>query len=214
MEMFYSFFVFAMMGVGIFWVYYLIAQKGHVKKDKIGKMRDRLLRLLQDGGFQYEVRDGFIIVHFQHEWFRIQFSESVFGSGYARVLIIDDYIIDRMENLHPIVMDALMGNASTNRLDIGNISFEDHCTCYYATDMSNIKAFYGGLPGIFERLIFNEYSVRQDFEKFYANLGQKKSDATSHIGFRFQSVNHVDSTVAAQTDIDGEGAECKPKGEI
>ena len=197
--------------IAAFWVtaYELIHvysdKNNNVQKDNYGKMKHRLLKLLQKDGYKCEMEEGIILLHYHNENFRIHFSESVFGSQYARVTAVDDYAIDRMDELHPFVMDALMGRSTYRNTRISNLSFDDHCTCFIGTDVKNIKDYYRGLRQILDSLIANENVVRQDFQQYHADFGRKKSaeEKNNHIGFRTQSeeTTEKEHQVAAETNI-------------
>ena len=175
-----------------------------VQKDNYGKMKQRLLKLLQKDGYKCEMEEGVVLLHYHQENFRIHFSDSNLGSRYARVTVVDDYGIDKMDELHPFVMDALMGRATYRNTRISNLSFEDHCTCFSGTDVIKIKDFYRGLPRILDGLMANENVVRQDFEQYHADFGRKKeSEEEKHIGFRTTSEEKAESVhqVAAEANV-------------
>lgn len=179
----------------------------NVQKDSYSKMKQRLLKLLQKDGYKCEMEEGVVLLHYHQEKFRIHFSDSSLGRQYARVTVVDDYAIDKMDELHPFVMDALMGRASCQNTRISNVSFEDHCTCFYGTDVSKIKDFYRGLPGIIDSLMANEKSVRQDFVKYHETFGRKnESEEEKRIGFKTTSDETAESVhqVAAETNVKAE----------
>ena len=191
---------------GTIWVIFehYAGKNSNVQKDSYSKMKQRLLKLLQKDGYKCEMEEGVVLLHYHQENFRIHFSDSNLGSQYARVTVVDDYGIDKMDELHPFVMDALMGRATYRNTRISNLSFEDHCTCFSGTDVIKIKDFYRGLPSILDGLMANENVVRQDFEQYHADFGRKKEpEEEKHIGFRTASEEKTESVhqVAAETNV-------------
>lgn len=176
----------------------------NVRNDNYGKMKQRLLELLRKDGFKSEMDEGVILVNYHQERFRIHFSDSAFGNAYARITVVDDYAMEGMEEVHPFVMDNLMGRASNGNPRIGNISFEDHCTCFFGTDVHKIKDFYRGLHFVLDALAENERVIRQEFPKYLSEFGMKRDAAEkSHIGFKTSSEEKVENEhrVAAETNV-------------
>lgn len=125
---------------GVVWLAFdYFTKKQNAGADGFGKMKKSLLELMRKDGYKSEMDEGTIVVNYHQERFRIHFSESAMGNAYARVTVVDDYVIDGMEELHPFVMDNLMGRATVGNTRICNISFEDHCTCFHGTDVHKIK---------------------------------------------------------------------------
>jgi hypothetical protein len=167
-------------------------------------MKQRLLKLLQKDGFQNEMNEGCIVLTYRQERFVVLFDASQLGEQYARVTIADYYIVDGMDEVHPFVMDAVMGRATHNRIRTPNIAYEDSCLCYYATDVRNIKHFYSGLRTILDMLINNENAARQDFVQFRRDFGRKKeASEEKHIGFKTAAEETPGKThqVAAETNV-------------
>ena len=176
----------------------------NVSNDNYGKMKQRLLELLRKDGFKSEMDEGVIIVNYRQERFRIHFSDSEFGSAYARVTVVDDYVMDGMDEVHPLIVDNLMGRASSGNPRLGNISFNDHCTCFYGTDVHKVKDFHLGLRKVLDMLVHNEVAVRQEFDNCRAEYGRKQDpDEKNHIGFRTSSVAKEEGErhVAAETNV-------------
>jgi hypothetical protein len=191
---------------GVIWLIYehFTEKMSNRAKDNYSKMKQRLLKLLQKDGYKCEMEEGVVLLHYHQENFRIHFSDSNLGSRYARVTVVDDYGIDKMDELHPFVMDALMGRATYRNTRISNLSFEDHCTCFSGTDVIKIKDFYRGLPRILDGLMANENVVRQDFKQYHADFGRKKEpEEEKHIGFKRASDEASESVhqVAAETNV-------------
>lgn len=175
-----------------------------VQKDNYGKMKKRLLKLLKEDGFKCEMEEGVILLQYHQGHFRIHFSASAFGKRYARVTVVDDYVMDGMEDIHPFIMDSLMGRASYSNSRISNISFDKYCTCFSGTDVHKVKDFYRGLRGVLDSLIENEQAVRKWFVKYHEDFGEKKGAGDkSHIGFRPSSeeVRGKEPKVAAETNV-------------
>ena len=129
------------------------------------------------------------------------FDASQFGDQYARVTIADYYIVDGMDEVHPFVMDAVMGRATHTSTRTPNIAYDDTCLCYYATDVRNIKDFYHGMKSILDMLINNENYARRDFAQFRRDFGQKKETTEDkHIGFKTASSDVQQHSVAAEAD--------------
>ncbi len=194
---------------GVIWLIYehFTEKMSNRAKDNYSKMKQRLLKLLQKDGYKCEMEEGVVLLHYHQENFRIHFSDSNLGSRYARVTVVDDYGIDKMDELHPFVMDALMGRATYRNTRISNLSFEDHCTCFSGTDVIKIKDFYRGLPRILDGLMANENVVRQDFEQYHADFGRKKEpEEEKHIGFRTTSEEKMEGVhqVAAESNVKAE----------
>ncbi len=176
----------------------------NVQKDNYSKMKQRLLKLLQKDGFQNEMNEGRIVLTYRQERFVVYFDTSQFGEQYARVTIADYYVVDGMGEVHPFVMDAVMGRATHNSIRTPNIAYEESCLCYYATDVRNIKHFYSGLRTILDMLIDNENAARQDFGQFRRDFG-RKMDASEdkHIGFKTASEETTEKVhqAAAETKV-------------
>ena len=188
----------------LFWVT-LIELANQNRKDKVqmdfDKMKRQLVKLLNKDGFQNEMKEGRIVVTYRQERFVIHFDASQFGKRYARVTIADYYVIDGMDEVHPFVMDAVMGRATHNSTRTPNIAYDENCLCYYATDVWNIKDFYYGMKTILDMMINNENCVRRDFEQFRRDFGRKKeAPEDRHIGFRTSSDEHDERTVAAEAE--------------
>ena len=176
----------------------------NVRNENYGKMKERLLALLREDGFKSEMDEGVILVNYHQERFQIHFSDSAFGNAYARVTIVDDYAIEGMEDVHPFVMDNLMGRASNGNPRISNISYEDHCSCFFGTDVHRIKDFYRGLHFVLDALAGNERVIRQEFPKYLSEFGMKREVAEKkRIGFKTSPEEKSDNEhrVAAETDI-------------
>ena len=189
----------------LFWVT-LIELANQNWKDKVlmdfDKMKRQLVKLLNKDGYQNEMKEGRIVVTYRQECFVIHFDESQFGKRYARVTIADYYIVDGMDEVHPFVMDAVMGRATHTSTRTPNIAYDDTCLCYYATDVRNIKDFYHGMKSILDMLINNENYARRDFAQFRRDFGRKKeSSEDKHIGFKTAS-SDVQHSVAAEADSD------------
>lgn len=175
-----------------------------VQKDNYSKMKQRLLKLLRKDGYKYEMEEGHIILTYHQEHFVLHFDDSQFGKRYARVTIADYYVVDGMDEVHPFVMDAVMGRATHNSTRTPNIAYEKSCLCYYATDVRNIKHFYRGLRITLDMLINNESAVHQDFALFRRDFGRKReASEDKHIGFRTASEEKAESVhqVAAETNV-------------
>ena len=176
-----------------------------VQKDNYSKMKKRLLKLLKEDGFKCEMEEGHLILTYRQEHFVVHFDASQFGKRYARVTIADYYVVDGMDEVHPFVMDAVMGRATHNSTRTPNIAYEESCLCYYATDVRNIKHFYRGLRTVLDMLIRNESAVHQDFAQFRRDFGRKReASEDKHIGFRTASDETTEKVhqVAAETNID------------
>lgn len=181
------------------------AQNRDVQKDNFSKMKQRLLKLLQKDGYQNEMKEGRIVLSYRQEHFVVHFDPSQFGERYARVTIADYYVVEGMDEVHPFVMDAVVGRATHNSTRTPNIAYDESCLCYYATDVRNIKHFYSGLRTILDMLITNENAARQDFVQFRRDFGRKReASEDKHIGFRTTSVETTEKAhqVAAETSID------------
>lgn len=177
--------------------------KPRLFKDKVmmdfDKMKRQLVKLLDKDGFQNEMKEGRIVVTYRQERFVIHFDVSQFGKRYARVTIADNYVIDDMDEVHPFVMDAVMGRATHTSTRTPNIAYDESCLCYYATDVSNIKDFYQGMKSILDMLINNENFARRDFEQFCRDFGRKKeSTEDKHIGFKTALMDAPQHSVAAE----------------
>ena len=195
--------VYAILG-SIFWVTLFELLKSYsennVQKDNYGKMKQRLVKLLQKDGYQNEMNEGRIVLTYRQERFVVHFDASQFGDQYARVTIADYYIVEGMDEVHPFVMDAVMGRATHNSARTPNIAYDESCLCYYATDVRNIKHFYRGLHTILDMLIDNENNARRDFAQFRRDFGRKKETSEDkHIGFRTSSDERDEHGVAAKT---------------
>lgn len=119
-------------------------------------------------------------------------------------MVINEYAIEGMEALHPFVMDAIMGRATYRNIQTGNISFEDHCSCYFCTDVKSIKDFYCGLKALLLMLIEHENGVYKDFAQFHHDfVGQNNNQEGNHIGFKKARNDHnndeTSHSVAAET---------------
>ena len=198
--------VYAILG-SIFWVTLFEVLKSYsennVQKDNYGKMKQRLVKLLQKDGYQNEMNEGRIVLTYRQERFVVHFDASQFGDQYARVTIADYYIVEGMDEVHPFVMDAVMGRATHNSTRTPNIAYDESCLCYYATDVRNIKHFYCGLRTILDMLIDNENGARRDFAQFRRDFGRKKeTPEDKHIGFRTSADEEAEEqhrTVAAES---------------
>ena len=178
-------------------------KNNNVQKDNYGKMKQRLVKLLQKDGYQNELNEGRIVLTYRQERFVVHFDASQFGDQYARVTIADYYIVEGMDEVHPFVMDAVMGRATHNSARTPNIAYDESCLCYYATDVRNIKHFYRGLRTILDMLIENENNARRDFAQFRRDFGRKKETSEDkHIGFRTSADEESEEqhhSVAAET---------------
>lgn len=186
----------------LFWVT-LIELANQNWKDRLqmdfDKTKRQLVNLLQKDGYQHEMSEGRIVVTYRQERFVIHFDASQFGKRYARVTIADYYVIDGMDEVHPFVMDAVMGRATHNSSRTPNIAYDESCLCYYATDVSNIKDFYHGMKTILDMMINNENYARRVFEQFRRDFRKKETTADKHIGFRTSSDEHEEEcSVAAE----------------
>ena len=187
----------------LFWVT-LIELVNQNWKDRVqmdfDKMKRQLVKLLNKDGYQNEMQEGRIVITYRQERFVIHFDESQFGKQYAMVTIADYYIVDGMDEVHPFVMDAVMGRATHTSTRTPNIAYDDTCLCYYATDVRNVKDFYYGLRTILDMLIDNENNARRDFVRFRRDFGRRKEGhEDKHIGFRTASDEHDERPVAAET---------------
>ena len=196
--------IYAILG-SIFWVTLFELLKSYsennVQKDNYGRMKQRLVKLLQKDGYQNEMNEGRIVLTYRQERFVVHFDASQFGDQYARVTIADYYIVDGMDEVHPFVMDAVMGRATHTSTRTPNIAYDDTCLCYYATDVRNIKDFYHGMKSILDMLINNENYARRDFAQFRRDFGQKKETTEDkHIGFKTASSDVQQHSVAAEAD--------------
>lgn len=204
MSVLYSLFI-AAFWVGVYSLWQSLYEKNeNVRKDNYNGMKERLLTLLNKDGYKSEMDEGVIIVNYRQERFRIHFSDSDFGSAYARVTVVDDYVMDGMEEVYPLIVDDLMGRASSGNPRLGNISFDDHCTCFYGTDVHKVKDFYLGLRKVLDMLVQNEGAVRKEFDNCRAEYGRKQDpDEKNHIGFRTSSVAKEEGEchVAAETNV-------------
>lgn len=204
MSVLYSLFI-AAFWVGVYSLWQSLYEKNkNVRKDNYNGMKERLLTLLNKNGYKSEMDEGVIIVNYRQERFRIHFSDSDFGSAYARVTVVDDYVMDGMDEVHPLIVDDLMGRASSGNPRLGNISFNDHCTCFYGTDVHKVKDFYLGLRKVLDMLVHNEGAVRKEFDNCRAVYGRKQDpDEKNHIGFRTSSVEKEEGErhVAAETNV-------------
>ena len=162
-----------------------------------------LVKLLNKDGYQNEMNEGRIVLTYRQERFVVHFDASQFGDQYARVTIADYYIVEGMDEVHPFVMDAVMGRATHNSTRTPNIAYDESCLCYYATDVRNIKHFYRGLRTILDMLIDNENGARRDFAQFRRDFGRKKeTPEDKHIGFRTSADEEAEEqhrTVAAES---------------
>ena len=188
----------------LFWVT-LIELANQNWKDRLqmdfDKTKRQLVNLLQKDGYQHEMNEGRIVVTYRQERFVIHFDASQFGKRYARVTIADYYVIDGMDEVHPFVMDAVMGRATHNSTRTPNIAYDEICLCYYATDVSNIKDFYHGMKTILDMMINNENCARRDFAQFRRDFRRRKDNPEDkHIGFRTSSDEHNERTVAAEAE--------------
>ena len=194
-----------MLLVGVFsFVYYSYKMKMKDIKYVVKKMKKSLLELLREDGYDCKVEDDMVVVNYRQMRFNILFSGSIFGYPYARVMIINKYAIEGMEELHPFVMDTIMGRATYRNVHTGNISFEDHCSCYFCTDVKSIKDFYRGLNPILLMLIEHENGVYKDFAQFHHDfVGQNNNQEGNHIGFKKARNDHnndeTSHSVAAET---------------
>lgn len=181
--------------LGLFALYQTLSEKNkNVKKDNFRRMKEQLLKLLDKDGYKSELVEGVILVSYRQEQFRIYFYESDFGDTYARVMIVDDYAMDGLDEVHPLILDNLMVRTMSRNPLVSNISFNDHCSCFYGTDVHDIKDFYRGLCPVLNSLIYNEDTVRQEFGKCRAEYGRKhNSEGKGHIGFKTSSEDQVDS---------------------
>ena len=182
--------------------YYSI--KRNSSSDGFKKMKKQLLDLLREDGYDCRMEDDIVVVNYRQMRFKILFSGSIFGYPYSRVMIINEYAIEGMEELHPFVMDAIMGRATYRNVHTGNICFEDHCSCYFCTDVKSIKDFYRGLKQILLMLIEHEIGVCKDFTQIQHDYeGQNNNQEGKHIGFKMASNdqnNETSHSVAAETD--------------
>lgn len=192
--------------IAVFWVTVFEMTKtysennNNVQKDSYSKMKQRLLKLLQKDGYQSEMNEGRIVLTYRQERFVVHFDASQFGEQYARVTVADYYVIEGMNEVHPFVMDAVMGRATHSSTRTPNIAYDESCLCYYATDVRNIKHFYRGLREILDMLIDNENGARRDFDQFWRDFGRKKETSEDkHIGFRASSDERDERGVAAKT---------------
>lgn len=190
----------------LFWVT-LIELANQNWKDRVqmdfDKMKRQLVKLLNKDGFQNEMKESRIVITYRQKCFVIHFDESQFGKRYARVTIADYYIVDGMDEVHPFVMDAVMGRATHTSTRTPNIAYDDTCLCYYATDVRNIKDFYRGMKSILDMLINNENYARRDFAQFRRDFGRKKeASEDKHIGFKTASSDVQQHSVAAEADSD------------
>lgn len=198
--------IYAILG-SIFWVtlFELLRSysENNVQKDNYGKLKQRLVKLLLKDGFQNEMNEGRIVLTYRQERFVVHFDASQLGEQYARVIVADYYVIEGMNEVHPFVMDAVMGRATHNSTRTPNIAYDESCLCYYATDVRNIKHFYRGLRTILDMLIDNENSARRDFAQFRRDFGRKKETSEDkHIGFRTSADEEAEDqhhSVAAET---------------
>ena len=194
-----------MLLVGVFsFVYYSYKMKMKDIKYVVKKMKKSLLELLREDGYDCKVEEHMVVVNYRQMRFNILFSGSIFGYPYARVMIINKYAIEGMEELHPFVMDTIMGRATYRNVHTGNISFEDHCSCYFCTDVKSIKDFYRGLNPILLMLIEHENGVYKDFAQFHHDfVGQNNNQEGNHIGFKKARNDHnndeTSHSVAAET---------------
>ena len=194
-----------MLLVGVFsFVYYSYKMKMKDIKYVVKKMKKSLLELLREDGYDCKVEEDMVVVNYRQMRFNILFSGSIFGYPYARVMIINKYAIEGMEELHPFVMDTIMGRATYRNVHTGNISFEDHCSCYFCTDVKSIKDFYRGLNPILLMLIEHENGVYKDFAQFHHDfVGQNNNQEGNHIGFKKARNDHnndeTSHSVAAET---------------
>ncbi len=178
--------------------------KPRLFKDRVlmeyDEMKRQLVRLLNKDGYQNEMNEGRIVLTYRQERFVVHFDASQLGEQYARVTIADYYVIDGMNEVHPFVMDAVMGRATHNSARTPNIAYDESCLCYYATDVRNIKHFYRGLRTILDMLIDNENGARRDFDQFRRDFGRKKETSEDkHIGFKTASDERDERSVAAKT---------------
>ena len=181
--------------------------KPRLFKDRVlmeyDEMKRKLVKLLNKDGYQNEMNEGRIVLTYRQERFVVHFDASQFGDQYARVTIADYYIVEGMDEVHPFVMDAVMGRATHNSKRTPNIAYDESCLCYYATDVRNIKHFYCGLRTILDMLIDNENGARRDFAQFRRDFGRKKeTPEDKHIGFRTSADEEAEEqhrTVAAES---------------
>ena len=181
--------------------------KPRLFKDRVlmeyDEMKRKLVKLLNKDGYQNEMNEGRIVLTYRQERFVVHFDASQFGDQYARVTIADYYIVEGMDEVHPFVMDAVMGRATHNSTRTPNIAYDESCLCYYATDVRNIKHFYCGLRTILDMLIDNENGARRNFAQFRRDFGRKKeTPEDKHIGFRTSADEEAEEqhrTVAAES---------------
>ncbi len=200
----------SIVGVTLFeWMKSYSENNNNVQKDNYGKMKQRLVKLLQKDGYKNEMNEGRIVLTYRQERFLVNFDASQFGEQYARVTVVDYYVIDGKDEVHPFVMDAVMGRATHNSKRTPNIAYDEGCLSYYATDVRNIKHFYRGLQTILNMLIENENGARGDFEQFRKDFGRKsEAPEDKHIGFRTSADEEAEEQhrkVAAESAATVEG---------
>ena len=182
--------------------YYSI--KRNISTDGFRKMKQQLLELLREDGYDCKKEENMVVVNYRQKPFRITFSESGFGNRYATVTVINVYAIDDMDKYHPFFMDTLMARATCRNMSIGNIAFEDYCICYFGTDVKNIKDYYRGLRSVLDMLTDNENEVRNDFAQYHQGfVCRNDNQDEKHIGFRSATANQKKEAthlVAAEAD--------------
>ena len=165
-----------------------VESKNKTDMDDRIKMKQKLVKMLKKDGFECELKEGVVCVEYGNELFRIHFSDGFMGDRFTRVTVANSYSIKGMEEVHPLIIEGLMGRANFINPRIGNVGFPDHCDCFYGTELKDIKPFYRHLTRILNNLIETERYVRQEFEKFKNDNSENTDDEKkNHIGFKMSA---------------------------
>lgn len=89
-----------------------VESKNKTDMDGRIKMKQSLVKMLKKDGFKCELKEGVVQVEYGNELFRIHFSDGFLGERYTRVTVQNSYSIEGMEEVHPLIMEALMGRAN------------------------------------------------------------------------------------------------------
>lgn len=171
-----------------------VESKNETSMDDRINMKQCLVKMLKKDGFKCELKEGVVQVEYGNELFRIYFTDGFLGERYTRVTVQNSYSIEGMEEVHPLIMEALMGRANYIDPRIGNVGFNDHCDCFYGTELKDIKPFYRHLTRILDKLIKTEQYVRHEFEQHRKEESENGDDEKkNHIGFRMSSEKRVEN---------------------
>ena len=181
-----------------------IKENRDVQGNNYRKMKQQLIKLLREDWYTCKMVEDDVLIHYQDEVFRVRFSISHLGKRYARVTVIDEYAVEGIGDVHPFVMDALVGRVTCNNIDFSNIALEDRCVCLFSTDIKQIKPFYRSLPRILDNLIATEMLVKKEFIEWHSEFGSPEpTEEKNYIGFRRASDEASEGVqqVAAETNM-------------